>query len=228
MPSTSARQRNKRALEATGSPSKPLGRSSGSLSSKSRNAAGGDASSRLQSLLYILLATTVLLLGYQIARFYYRSSSSSSNKTSPHDPLAAWTKAKYGAADPLHDSSVLHSPGSFTPENSKAKAVGAAVVSPPSDSQSSLSASSSSSSSSEQEQEQEQTLKEGQMEAQFDEDGNLDMATIQRMLDLLYRPARDGVNSAAHTAGKVLNAMVDDHVLDQAADHAEVDDESAP
>ncbi|KAI3481483.1 hypothetical protein L1887_56030 [Cichorium endivia] len=70
--------------------------------------------------------------------------------------------------------------------------------------------------------------REGELDAQFDEDGNLDLATIQRMLDILYKPARDGAKGAAHAAGRVLEAATEGAVDTEAADEAEVADESAP
>ncbi len=69
---------------------------------------------------------------------------------------------------------------------------------------------------------------EGELDAQFDDDGNLDLATIQRMLDILYKPAREGVKGAAHAAGKVLEVAMEDDVDVDAADAAEVADESGP
>ena len=61
---------------------------------------------------------------------------------------------------------------------------------------------------------------DGELEAQFDDDGNLDMATVQRMLDLLYkRPDRN----AAGAAGRVVDALIQDEGL---AEEAELEDEA--
>ncbi|TKY90044.1 hypothetical protein EX895_000042 [Sporisorium graminicola] len=208
MPSSSARQRNKRALESTGGVSRPPSSKKG----KPRAAGGGD-SSKLQSLLFVLLATTVLLVGYQVARFYYRGQATLS-------PLSTWTKAKYGAHD--RSSNAVGAPvagdartkfNKLAPEGA---VPGAPALVPGQESTDSL------------EELRKKLGTEGELDAQFDDDGNLDLATIQRMLDILYKPAREGAKGAAHAAGRVLEAVLEDDVAVDAADAAEVADEATP
>ncbi|KAJ1030575.1 hypothetical protein NDA16_001484 [Ustilago loliicola] len=204
MPSSTARQRNKRALESTGGVSQPpVARGKGRR---------GPESSKLQSLLYVLLVTTVLLLGYQFARFYYRGHSALS-------PLSAWTKAKYGAHDrantvgaPIHADARTKF-NKFAPEGA---VPGAPALVPGQEATDSL------------DDLRKRLGTEGELDAQFDEDGNLDLATVQRMLDILYKPARDGAKGAAKAAGRVLEAVTEDEVDADAADAAEVADESGP
>lgn len=212
MPSTTARQRNKRALDTTGSPKKPA---------VSRNKAKSETP-RLHQLLYVLVATTVILLAYQLARFYYRG-----NYGSPHTPLSSWTKSKYGAADdstrgtPFSPGNIKGGRKAFNKLAPEGAAPGQPALVPGQSQDSDL---------------LEQIKAKlgsdgGELDAQFDDEGNLDMATVQRMLDILYKPARqgaDGVKAAGKVAGNVLSAMVDDEVMDEAADNAEVEDESAP
>ncbi|CBQ67403.1 conserved hypothetical protein [Sporisorium reilianum SRZ2] len=207
MPSSSARQRNKRALESTGGVSRPPTTKKG----KPR-AAGGADSSKLQSLLFVLLATTVLLVGYQVARFYYRGQALS--------PLSAWTKAKYGAHDAA--SSAVGAPAvsdartKFNKLAPEGAVPGAPALVPGQDVTDSLADL------------RKRLGTEGELDAQFDDDGNLDLATIQRMLDILYKPARDGARGAASAAGRVLEAVAEDEIDAEAADAAEVADEAAP
>lgn len=211
MPSSTARQRNKRALESTGGVSRPP-TSKGKGKGKARGIGGGD-SSKLQSLLYILLATTLLLVGYQVARFYYRGHAALS-------PLSAWTKTKYGAHD--HPNNAV---GAAVGSDARTKfnklapeggAVGAPALVPGQEATDSL------------DELRKKLGTEGELDAQFDDDGNLDLATIQRMLDILYKPARDGAKGAAHAAGRVLEAVTEDEVDADAADAAEVADEATP
>ncbi|SNX81329.1 uncharacterized protein MEPE_00034 [Melanopsichium pennsylvanicum] len=204
MPSSSARQRNKRALSSTGGVSRPS-------ASKSKKGGAGD-SSKLQSLLYILVATTVLLIAYQFARFYYRGNAALS-------PLSAWTKTKYNA----HGSSSVGAPVSggdgrtrFNRLAPEGAVPGAPALVPGQESQDSL------------DELRKRLGSEGDLQAQFDDDGNLDLATVQRMLDILYKPARDGAKGAARAAGKVLEAVTEDDVDADAADAVEVADESGP
>ncbi|SPO19645.1 uncharacterized protein UTRI_00022_B [Ustilago trichophora] len=205
MPSSSARQRNKRALSSTGGVSRPP---------PTRGKKGGAVeSSKLQSLLYILLATTIVLLGYQFARLYYRGHAALS-------PLSAWTKTKYGAHDRVNS---VGAPGVVSDARTKfnklapeGAVAGAPALVPGQEKVDSL------------DELRKRLGSEGEVEAQFDEDGNLDLATIQRMLDILYKPARDGVRGAAHAAGRVLEAVTEDEVDADAADAAEVADEAGP
>lgn len=212
MPSTTARQRNKRALDATGSPKKPV---------VARNRAKNDTP-RLHQLLYVLVITTVVLLAYQAARVYYRG-----NHGSPHTPLSSWTKSKYGASEdslrgtPFNPGSIKGGKKAFNKLAPEGAVPGQPALVPGQSQDSEL---------------LEQIKAKlgsdgGELDAQFDEEGNLDMATVQRMLDILYKPARQGaqgVKTAGKVAGSVLNAMVDDEAMDEAADNAEVEDESAP
>lgn len=204
MPSSSARQRNKRALESTGGvPRSPA--------SKGKGRRSGEGS-KLQSLLYILLATTVLLAGYQIARFYYRGHAALS-------PLSAWTKTKYGAhgrVGSVGSASVAKARTKFNKLAPEGAVAGAPALVPGQETTDSL------------DELRERIGREGELDAQFDEDGNLDLATIQRMLDILYKPARDGAKGAARAAGRVLEAATEGEVDTEAADEAEVADESAP
>lgn len=204
MPSTTARQRNKRALESTGGVSRaPAGKG------KAKGRGAGEPF-RLQSLLYILLATTILLVAYQLARFYYRGHVALS-------PLSAWTKTKYGAHDTSGGAPIV---GDARTKFNKLAPGGAAPGSPAlvpgQEATDSL------------EELRKKLGIEGELDAQFDEDGNMDLATIQRMLDILYKPARDGAKGAYRAAGKVLEAVTEDEVDADAADAAEVDDEATP
>ena len=204
MPSSSARQRNKRALESTGGIARPP-------ANRSKRGGAGD-SSKLQSLLYILLATTVLLLGYQLARFYYRGHAALS-------PLSAWTKTKYGAHGRSHSVGAPVSGDARTKFNKLAPEgaiPGAPALVPGQEATDSF------------DELRKRLGSEGELDAQFDDDGNLDLATIQRMLDILYKPARDGAKGAAHAAGRVLEAVTEDEVDADAADAAEVADEATP
>lgn len=168
---------------------------------------------KLHSLLYILLATTVLLLGYQFARFYYRGHAALS-------PLSAWTKAKYNAHNQANSAS-----GAAVSSDARTKfnrlapegaVPGTPALVPGQEAMDSL------------DELRKRIGSEGELDAQFDEDGNLDLATIQRMLDILYKPARDGAKGAAYAAGKVLEAATEDDVASEAADAAEVADEATP
>lgn len=204
MPSTTARQRNKRALESTGGVSRPP-----ASRSKGRGAA---ETPKLQTLLYVLVATTVLLLGYQAARFYYRGQSALS-------PTSAWTKAKYGAKEGVDSVGASVSSDARTKFNKLAPEgaiPGAPALVPGQEATDSL------------DELRKRLASEGELDAQFDEEGNLDLATIQRMLDILYKPAREGAKGAAHAAGRVLEAVTEDEVDADAADAAEVADESTP
>ncbi|SOV03050.1 uncharacterized protein UDID_00007 [Ustilago sp. UG-2017a] len=202
MPPSTARQRNKRALETTRGVSRPP-----AARGKKR---GAPESSKLQSLLYVLLATTVLLVGYQVARFYYRNHAALS-------PLSAWTKAKYVP----HDlANVVGAPiqtderTKFNKLSPEGAVPGAPALVPGQEATDSL------------DELRKRLGTEGELDAQFDKDGNLDLATIQRMLDILYKPAKDGAKGAAKAAGRVLEAVTEDEV--DAADAAEVADESGP
>lgn len=210
MPSSSARQRNKRALETTGGVSRPPPTKG---KGKARGLGGGADSSKLQSLLFILLATTVLLVGYQAARFYFRGHAALS-------PLSTWTKTKYGAQDRSHNA-VGGAAGSdgrtkFNKLAPEGGVPGAPALVPGQEATDSL------------DELRKKFGTEGELDAQFDDDGNLDLATIQRMLDILYKPARDGAKGAAHAAGRVLEAVTEDEVDVDAADAAEVADEATP
>ena len=181
MPSSSARQRNKRALASSATPSKL---SKASSSSSGRSASSG---SRLPHLLSILLLTTVLLVGLQALRFYYRGPTA-------FRPLEAWTKAKYSS---LTNS---NQPSSASAPAAPAIVPGQGVV--------------------DHDVVEDGDEMDGELEAQFDDDGNLDMATVQRMLDLLYkRPDRN----AAGAAGRVVDALIQDEGL---AEEAELEDEA--
>lgn len=202
MPSATARQRNKRALESTGGVSRaPASKGKG----KGR---GAGEPFKLQSLLYILLATTILLVAYQLARFYYRGHVALS-------PLSAWTKTKYGAHDRASEV-VDNGRTKFNKLAPEGAMPGAPALVPGQEATDSL------------DELRKKLGLEGELESQFDEDGNLDLATIQRMLDILYKPARDGVKGAANAAGHVLEAMTEDEVAVDAADAAEVADEATP
>lgn len=204
MPSSTARQRNKRALETAGGVSRPP-----AARGKRR---GSPESSKLQSLLYILLATTILLVGYQVARFYYRGHAALS-------PLSAWTKAKYNAHDRTNSVGASIQPDARTKFNKLAPegaVPGVPALVPGQEATDSL------------DELRKRLGDEGELDAQFDEDGNLDLATVQRMLDILYKPARDGAKGAAKAAGHVLEAVTEDEVDADAADAAEVADESGP
>lgn len=162
---------------------------------------------RLQSLLYILVATTVILVGYQVARFYYRGNGALSSQS-------AWTKAKYGANNAANSVGDARTKvNKLAPEGG---ALGAPALVPGQEASDSL------------DELRKRLGSEGELDAQFDDDGNLDLATIQRMLDILYKPAREGVKGAAHAAGKVLEVAMEDDVDVDAADAAEVADESGP
>ncbi|EST09664.1 hypothetical protein PSEUBRA_000036 [Kalmanozyma brasiliensis GHG001] len=202
MPSANARQRNKRALESTGGVSRaPAGKG------KAKGRGAGEPY-KLQSLLYILLATTILLVAYQLARFYYRGHVALS-------PLSAWTKTKYGAHDRANQV-VDNGRTKFNKLAPEGAIPGAPALVPGQEATDSL------------DELRKKLGLEGELESQFDEDGNLDLATIQRMLDILYKPARDGVKGAARAAGHVLEAMTEDEVAVDAADAAEVADEATP
>lgn len=205
MPSSSARQRNKRALSSTGGVPRPP-------TSRSKKGGAGD-SSKLQSLLYVLLITTVLLVGYQFSRFYFRGNSALS-------PLSAWTKTKYGAHDNSNSVGAPISGGdgrtAFNKLAPEGAVPGAPALVPGQEKVDSL------------DELRKQLGSEGELDAQFDDDGNLDLATIQRMLDILYKPARDGAKGAAHAAGRVLETVMEDEVDAEAADAAEVADEATP
>ncbi|KAN0066537.1 hypothetical protein ACQY0O_000631 [Thecaphora frezii] len=194
MPSQSARQRNKRALATTGSASKL----------PTRSTSGSSSPTRLRSLLSVLLLTSVLLVGLQLVRFYYRGASSLS-------PLSAWTKAKYASGSDIASSAsnVDMGASAFHPAAPEGAQPGAPALVPGLEVV---------------DHDVYVAQEEGELEVQFDEDGNMDMATAQRMLDLLYRPARQGVKTAA----KVAAAMVEDEIVEEAADDAEVQDEAMP
>ncbi|EPQ31944.1 uncharacterized protein PFL1_00143 [Pseudozyma flocculosa PF-1] len=194
MPSQSARQRNKRALATTGSAQKLPTRPS---------SASGSQPTRLRSLLSILLVTSVLLVGLQALRFYLRGSTALS-------PLAAWTRSKYTADSKIASAASKLDRGAtgFNPLAPEGAKPGAPALAP----------------GLEVADYEKYLEQEGEIDVQYDEDGNLDLATAQRMLDLLYRPARDGVK----VAGKMAAAMIEDEIVEEAADDAEVQDEAAP
>lgn len=209
MPSSAARQRNKRALETTGGVSRPP---TSKRKGKAR-AVGRGESTTLQSLLYILMATTLLLVSYQAARIYYRG-------TAVISPLSLWTKVKYATYDRRHNT-VGTTVGSdartkFNKLAPEGVVAGIPALVPGQEATDSL------------DQFREKVGTEGELDAQFDDDGNLDLATIQRMLDILYKPARDGVKGAASAAGRVLEAVTEDDLDADAADAAEVADEATP
>ncbi|PWN49579.1 hypothetical protein IE53DRAFT_136710 [Violaceomyces palustris] len=191
MPSTSARQRNKRALATTGAATK-ISQSSYSSSK------AGQQPSRLRSLLSLLLLTTILLIGLQTWRLFRGTGSL--------DALKQWTKAKYEttssiafkAADQgftgFNKLKSASGKGENTVGSATAPVSGKTTGSEDGDEKGSL------------------------LDVQYDDDGDFDQATIQRMLDILYRPG---------AAEKLMKGVTLDKIEADAADDAELQDESA-